>query len=188
MSSHVDQLITALEDLLRITAPDTINASAAMGRARKTLDSIKLDHGSHNCGDCGCAEGELHDLGCDMERCPKCGGQLISCDCAYDFLFPNRDKSAPLKGLPVDVYEKGIPSHLWVKWLAELDRIGRVPWIRYPNVCARCGELYPDLFMVPDKEWRHYIPIGERDKILCRPCYDHIRQLIDRAKQRRKAQ
>jgi len=26
------------------------------------------------CGDCGVQEGELHHLGCDMERCPFCSG------------------------------------------------------------------------------------------------------------------
>lgn len=33
------------------------------------------------CGDCGAKLGYFHHLGCDCERCPSCGGQLISCDC-----------------------------------------------------------------------------------------------------------
>lgn len=35
------------------------------------------------CGDCGIinAPGNIHHWGCDMERCPKCEGQLISCGC-----------------------------------------------------------------------------------------------------------
>jgi hypothetical protein len=35
------------------------------------------------CHDCGTKEGQLHVLGCDMERCPFCGNQLISCRCVY---------------------------------------------------------------------------------------------------------
>jgi len=38
------------------------------------------------CHDCGVEEGELHKEGCDMETCPKCGGQLISCDCRTEDL------------------------------------------------------------------------------------------------------
>jgi hypothetical protein len=33
------------------------------------------------CHDCNVEPGGLHHLGCDVERCPRCGGQLIACDC-----------------------------------------------------------------------------------------------------------
>jgi hypothetical protein len=33
------------------------------------------------CPDCAAGVGEYHVLGCDVEQCPYCGGQLIFCDC-----------------------------------------------------------------------------------------------------------
>ncbi len=46
------------------------------------LNSVPYDHGKDgNCHDCGIRNGGKHHPGCDMERCPKCSGQLISCGC-----------------------------------------------------------------------------------------------------------
>ena len=33
------------------------------------------------CGECNVKYGHYHHPGCDLERCPVCGLQLISCDC-----------------------------------------------------------------------------------------------------------
>jgi hypothetical protein len=45
-------------------------------------DTIQFDY-NRVCHDCGIINirGNLHHFGCDVEACPKCGGQLISCDC-----------------------------------------------------------------------------------------------------------
>src|SRR5262249_38940904 len=36
------------------------------------------------CGDCGVKPGGAHHPGCDLARCPLCGGQLFSCGCRFD--------------------------------------------------------------------------------------------------------
>lgn len=43
------------------------------------------------CGDCGCHVGEQHLEYCDIERCPRCGLQFISCDCGVKYCVDEKD-------------------------------------------------------------------------------------------------
>ena len=36
------------------------------------------DEGEPLC-ECGCEIGEVHHVDCDLEECPRCGGQFLSC-------------------------------------------------------------------------------------------------------------
>jgi hypothetical protein len=46
--------------------------------------ALLLERATRRCGDCGVDRRGLHHLGCDLQRCPDCGGQLFSCGCVFD--------------------------------------------------------------------------------------------------------
>lgn len=46
----------------------------------EVMQAIPYD-GDDRCHDCYVKSGGRHHPGCDMERCPRCNGQLISCGC-----------------------------------------------------------------------------------------------------------
>lgn len=66
------------------------------------------------CHDCGVAPGQLHVRGCDVERCPLCGHQLIGCPCAKRHLQLIEDEEPTAAEC--------------AEWEAVLEKAGRMPW------------------------------------------------------------
>lgn len=139
-------------------------------------DNMMDERKEITCRDCGAKEGQLHQLGCDMEKCPFCGNQLISCDCLYEKLglCDHEKYTNETAFLPPEIYSNGPDEAQWDQFEKMLNEKGRFPYIRYPVLCSLCGDLWPDLFHVPKDEWERYIEPRMQRTVICRPCYDYI--------------
>jgi len=52
-----------------------------MGQSSRAVEGPLEPTVRLHCHDCGAEVGKLHKRGCDVELCPDCGGQYISCSC-----------------------------------------------------------------------------------------------------------
>ena len=59
------------------------------GKEALALGGIMM---SSDCSDCHVTIGALHHLNCDIEECPKCGGQFLSCNCNDPFAGASETK------------------------------------------------------------------------------------------------
>lgn len=104
---------------------------------------------SRPCGDCGVQPGQLHQLGCDIERCPRCGGQAISCDCIYEVCGLDPET---LEQAHPGIYANGPTAQMNETWDAEWAN-RRMPWTgEYPG-CAECREFGWYAKLAPGKGW-----------------------------------
>ncbi len=77
---------------------------------------VMKPHVLGHCPDCGSRPGEVHDFGCDVEECPSCHQQLISCGC-WDLASDDDDEDKADE----DDHENG-------KTLGALSQVGRIPY------------------------------------------------------------
>ena len=81
-------------------------------------------------------------------------------------------------GLTKEVYYNGLNDEQAEQWDMILKKKGLIPWVEIPNLCARCGDVFPEMFLVSDYKWRKYVIPELQDKMLCRGCYNGLKKLF----------
>ena len=104
-------------------------------------------------------------------RCPDCGAP----EGALHNYFP----VCNLEFCPFCLYPLGCCQHQYQP--KTVKRKGRIPYFFFPLLCQRCGVQWPIFFNVPDREWKRVVPRNWWDEILCRPCYDVLKD-VDNAR------
>lgn len=64
-------------ELIKIQNLEPSRCNCDGAKVGKLVERRRMEHGSGNCHDCNAGPGRLHHDGCDWERCPVCGGQML---------------------------------------------------------------------------------------------------------------
>ena len=136
--------------------------------------------------ECGAEEGQIHSWGCRWELCTFCGSTEASgCECRYDHLgLRRRQNPADFSYLSEEVWKNGLTEKQEALWRKRCDDRGRLPYVYAPQMCGRCGTLWPELFVVQDTAWEYYAGPLLRGTALCEPCFTALRENIDRHQDR----
>jgi hypothetical protein len=98
---------------------------------RKALNRLPdLSEWEATCPDCGHENGKLHELFCTKERCPFCGGQLISCNCMLSVLNLREEERRIVEEYIDDSVEP--LKSILENWQQALNKKGRVPYHAMP--------------------------------------------------------
>jgi hypothetical protein len=60
------------------------------------------------CHDCNVTAGGCHHVGCDMELCPRCGGQLLGCSCLVSVRTNDEEMKYDLLSAADAIFELGM--------------------------------------------------------------------------------
>jgi hypothetical protein len=80
--------IRAAQTITRVTLADGTYERLTYGEEPSLL-AHDPTFAKYPCHDCAVVAGQYHVPDCDLEECPRCGGQLITCDC--EILEPDAD-------------------------------------------------------------------------------------------------
>lgn len=129
------------------------------------------------CHDCNIAnkEGNIHHFGCDMERCPKCDGQIISCECKKDFVVNTSTDEKKIASLKKKSREYDITS----EWSDYID-VPELEWVYTDNATNQSYE--DDGFIHVIRDGSRFVFYNGQDKDMLRkkdiPKYEKI---VDKA-------
>lgn len=91
VSGIIEAMAICLDcDREMLTAPSCVVSTLHLTGASFPLTPYGGDGtsapGGGRCGDCGVEPGGFHHLGCDLQQCPRCQRQLLTCGCPFDEL------------------------------------------------------------------------------------------------------
>lgn len=118
------------------------------------------------CGDCNVTRGGFHHPGCDMQRCPLCRRQMVSCGCRFD-------EDGPV--------EAAVPIEMALPLARMADPPGELVEGPFPDANGDPTEIR--LLDTGDEATIHYVDVPEGDVTVVRgiPCTTALRTVIDLA-------